>query len=615
MPLLERDVLPVLTKNCMGCHGGLKKEGELDLRTVDAMKRGGESGSALVAGKLDASLLWQRVADDEMPPGETKLSADDKAALCGWIEAGLPTLVERQKEIADPLLPAGKTHQPREVARAIDRHVQRGLDEAGLEPAEPCNDAEFLRRVHLDLTGRVPTAKQAVAFLDSTDPEKRAKLVEELLDSTEFGEHLGRTWRDWICPPELPSDMNSGKQPHREAREFGRWLGDRFAAGDTWDEIVRTVLTVDGEIKDQPQVIFFGLVGQGGKATPDGTTQAVGSLFMGVQLQCAQCHDDPYRTWSQREHWAMAAFFGETRGDFKKIEEESGDDRGRIKIPRSAFRNAGSTVPAAFLAGEEHQSLGPLRREFVEWLTARENPWFARSFANRVWFQLFARGVVNPVDDLRDLNPPSHPGLLKLLENEFAASGFDVRHLLRCVCNSATYQRTSRLPDGAEAGRVQALTTAFGRVPLRMMTADQLYDSLKLAYHDEKLDLRGIDPKDGNTNGESAPVGDAYLEFLRRFEIDEEDATNFVHGIPQMLTLLNHPRLLERSRDFDEVLRQDESPEATIRRLYLATLSRRPSAEELADALAYVNESDDPADALVGVLWSLVNRSEFFFVR
>ena len=126
------------------------------------------------------------------------------------------------------------------------------------------DDAEFLRRAYLDLTGRVPTAEQAVAFLDSKDQDKRAKLIDTLLATPQFGEQLGRTWRDWICPPELPSDANGGRQPHLEAQKFGKWMGERFAAGDPWDKITRDILTVDGEIKNQPQVIFFGLAGDGG---------------------------------------------------------------------------------------------------------------------------------------------------------------------------------------------------------------------------------------------------------------------------------------------------------------------------------------------------------------
>lgn len=617
--LLERDVLPILTKQCLGCHGGLRQNGGLDLRTIPHMLRGGKHGPAVRAGDVNGSELWKRIADDDMPPHEKKLSASEKAAIKQWIAAGLPTVSQRQKD-EPPLLSPDEKHDPQQTAAAIDLHIDDFLKRAKLTPAPRSDDAEFLRRVYLDLSGRVPTAEQAAEFLDSTTADKRAKLIDALLATPQFGEQLGRTWRDWICPPELPSDPNGGKQPHNEAFNLGKWLGTRFTAGDSWDVIVRDLLTVEGELKSKPQLIYFGLVGEGGKPTASGSARSTASLFLGVQLQCAECHDDPYRSWAQKEYWGLAAFFSKVNGDFNKLSESApGKNATQITIPKSAFKNAGSNVPAAFLGGQPAALTGeePLRPALVDWMTTRDNPYFARAFANRLWFYFFARGIVHPVDDFRELNPPSHPGLMKLLANEFAASGFDVKHLIRCICNSATYQRTSRVAPGTSEQTLAGQTAAFGRMPLRVMTADVLYDSLKLAYGDPKLDLRAIDPKDGNTNGESAPVADAYLEFLRRFGTNEDDATDFTHGIPQMLTMLNHPRLLAGSKTLEAHRKATPTPtpDQTIEWLYLATLSRRPTRDELADALAYVQKTDDSNRAFVGVLWMLVNRSEYLLVR
>jgi hypothetical protein len=615
--LLERDVLPLLTKQCLGCHGGLRQNGGLDLRTVPAMLKGGESGPAVKSSDAAGSLMWQRIASDEMPPHEKKLTAAEKNTIRQWISAGLPTLAQRQND--DPLVPVGRKHDPGRVAAAIDQHIERGLALGRLTAAPNADDAEFLRRAYLDLTGRVPTAEQAAEFLDSNDADKRAKLIDTLLGTPQFGEQLGRTWRDWICPPELPSDGNGGRQPHKEAQNLGAWLGTRFASGAPWDKTVRELLTTAGEVKNQPQAIFFGLSGEGGKATPAGSARAVASLFLGVQLQCAECHDDPYRDWAQREHWALAAFFGRVSGDFGKLSEASAGGAAQITIPKSAFKNAGTTVPAAYLGEKQLQpkSDQPLRPQFVDWLTTKENPYFARALANRLWYYLFSRGIVNPVDDLRELNPPSHPGLLKLLANEFAASDFDVKHLIRCICNSRAYQRTSRVAPGTSPEAIAVLTAGFGRMPLRVMTADVLYDSLKLAYGDPKLDLRGFDLKAGIGAGESAPVADAYLEFLRRFGTNEEDATDFTHGIPQMLTMINHPRLLAGSKALDAYLKSkpDASAEQTVEWLYLSTLSRRPTPEEQSEAQRYLAKAADPAKGYAGVLWMLVNRTEYLLVR
>ena len=616
-PLLERDVLPILTKNCMGCHGGLVKKGGLDLRTLASMKRGGESGSALVAGKPNESDLWLQIADGEMPKGEKKLSAEEKTIIEKWIAAGTPTWAE-QKDIArEPLLPAGKKHSPREVADAIDKHVLRKLDQSKIAAAPLSSDDEFLRRVYLDLTGRVPTPEQAATFLDDPSTDKRAKLIDALLDSSEFGEQLGRTWREWICPPELPSDMNSGKQPHNEARGLGTWFAKQINEKHPWDKIVRDLLTAQGDLKKNPQLIYFGLVGQDAKVTPDGTARTVGALFMGVQLQCAQCHDDPYRDWSQSEFWSFAAFFGHTSGDFKKVSEKQGE--GHITIPKSAFINAGDKLPVAFLRSDKkvEPKKANWRPILVDWLTDKDNPYFAKAFANRMWFYLFARGIVNPVDDMRELNPPTHPGLLTLLANEFKASNYDMRHVLRSICNSQTYQRTSRVDVKLSDAQQATQKELFGRAPLRVLTADMLFDSLKMIYADHKLDLRTIGKNDGNTNGESAAVGDPLLEIHRQFGINEDDATDFTHGIPQMLTFINHPRLLTGDKAIEEHLKADPKPkpQQSVEWLYLSTLTRRPSQAEAADALTYINESDDKTAALVDVRWMLINRSEFILIR
>ena len=220
-PLLERDVLPILTKNCMGCHGGLVKEGGLDLRTLPMMLAGGESGPAIASRKAEDSLLWKRIANDEMPAGDDreKLSTEDKAAIKTWIDAGLPTVTQRQQNV-DPLLSGDKPHSVADVSAAIDQHIARFLDTAGMQPALLTDDQEFLRRVYLDLTGRVPTADQAVAFLDNDEPDRRRKLIDSLLETSEFGEEFGRTWRDWVCPPELPS---TGQR-----RRSALWAGPRL---------------------------------------------------------------------------------------------------------------------------------------------------------------------------------------------------------------------------------------------------------------------------------------------------------------------------------------------------------------------------------------------------
>jgi hypothetical protein len=550
----------------------------------------------------------------------------------------------KQKDGAAPWVKRGVP----EMVRIIDDEIGRHLREAKLPAGARSADAKFMRRVYLDVTGRIPTATQAAQFLDSKDPGKRGKLIDELLASPRYGEQLGRFWRDWIAPAELPSDGNAGVQPIEATQNLGKWLGQRFNAGDGWDKIVRAILTVDGKVsKEKPQVIFFALVGDDkGIPKPAGAARAVGSLFMGVQIQCAQCHNDPFKEWKQADFWGTAAFFRNTTGNLgavteslngvakvKKTEAKKGEAKkdevkkeppvpeiaptAVIAIPKEAFKNAGKLIPAKFLqeADFKPQPKQMLRSVFADWLTARENPYFARAFVNRTWAYYFARGIVHPLDDFRDDNPSSHPALLRHLTDEFIASDFDVKHLIRCITNSQAYQRSSQPTGGDAKGKNAMIAAAFGRMPVKVMSADMLYDSLSLAFSDTSLDLRMYDAKEVAGLGMSSPVGSAYDEFVILFGANKDDATDFTHGIPQMLALINHPRLRSGGKTVDSLLKAKLSTEQAVETLYLTTLSRRPTAPELDDAKQFIAHSKDERRGYNGLLWTLVNRSEFLLVR
>lgn len=647
-PLFERDVLPILTRNCLGCHGGLRQRGGLEMRTVGAGLRGGESGPAWQAGDLEGSGLWQRVVSDEMPPNDRKLSAAEKDVVRRWIAAGLPTAAARTTS-SDPILAPGGPHRVDSVAAAIDEHVQAGLEDAGLNPMPTIGDDAFVRRIHLDLVGRVPTAEQAAAFLDNPAADKRTRLIDDLLQTKDFGRHFGRTWLEWMMPATLPGNKTSGKDMSDSARQFGQWIGDRVTAGDHWDTIVTDILTGQGRAIE---VVFFQMYGTPyGQPLPGGTANAVGTIFMGVNLRCAECHDDPYRDWSQRDFWALSAFFqglsggddfgfiqefpvaldksavsGGAKGLEKKLAEfgfQPSPGPGQIVIPTTAFKDSGTVVQARFPKGREFHAAKSesLRPHFATWLTTKDNPYFAKAFVNRMWFAFFARGIVQPVDDFRDLNPPSHPGLITLLANEFADSGFDIKHLVRCICNSATYQRSSRIPTDMQEPDVAALTAAYGRVPIRLMTPDVLYDSLSQVYAGtepgQELDLRVLDAEGASTKGQAATAKDPRTEFMRRFCVDRSNVTEYVHGVPQRLALLNHPRLLAGSPALDAFRGNAESgpqktPDEIVEWLFLATLSRRPTDVERTEAGEFLRHAPDD---YLRILWTLVNGSEYFLIR
>jgi hypothetical protein len=339
---------------------------------------------------------------------------------------------------------------------------------------------------------------------------------------------------------------------------------------------------------------------------------------MGVQIQCAECHNDPFKQWKQADFWGIAAFFRNMSGNagFEAGNisiKETVSNEAQVAIPKEAFKNAGKIIPAKFMDNSafKPQADELLRSAFADWLTARTNPYFARAFVNRTWAYFLGRGIVQPVDDFRNDNPPSHPALLQQLTEEFVASNFDIRHLIRCLTNSRAYQRTSQ-PAREKSAETLA---AFGHMPVKVMSADMLYDSLSLAFNEDALDLRLYDAREVSGLGMSTPVGTAYDEFVKLFATNKEDATDFTHGIPQMLALLNHPRLRSGGKAVDALLKAKVGPEKAVETLYLSTLSRRPTTDELKEAQAFIAKCKDQRRAYKGVLWMLVNRSDFLLVH
>ena len=540
--------------------------------------------------------------------------------------------------LADGLLAADAV----EIANRIDVSIDAKLQAENLGAAAAANEAEFLRRIYLDLTGRIPTASQAASYLDSSHSNKRARLIDELLASPQYGEHFGRVWRDWIAPAELPSEGNGGNQPIAATRKLGVWFAEQFNQNEPWDRLVYSVLTVDGELADHPQALFYSLVGTDtGIPQPAGATRAVGTLFLGLQLQCAECHDDPFRTWKQSDFWGAAAFFRNTEATFdgryfasvtetfgketsakgkrssKKTTRNDRAPNGSITIPSASFTNSGAVIAGKFPAGAAltAEARQPLRPVLAEWIVSPENPYFSRAFVNRMWSYFFVRGIVNPIDDFRPDNPPSHPAVLELLAAEFRASGFDIKHLLRGILHARVYQRANGSDPEADPKQLVKQVESFARYPLKLISTDMLFESLKLALEDPALDLRTVDPALSSKFGESTPIGDAYQEFRRLFETNEDDATDFRHGIPQFLALMNHPRLSGGGKTVERLLKEDLEPTAIIEQLYLGTLSRRPTREEADEAARFVQESAAPRVGYNGLLWMLINRSEFLLIR
>jgi hypothetical protein len=484
------------------------------------------------------------------------------------------------------------------LARVIDQHLDAKLAAEKVTPGPQADDAEFLRRVYLDITGVIPSADKAAAFLDSKDPNKRAKLIDELLASPAYGRHMADLWQALLVKHD----------PDNRGLQFDplvKWLEAGFNENKSWNKLVSDILTASGEQDEKNGAVTFWLSNR----TPDKVTDTVSRVFLGVHLQCAQCHNHPFTKWKQTEYWGMAAFFMKVQatnprqavrqGNTLEVSESNAPRRGKgAALPESA-----KLVPAKFFQGEEPKMKAsePYRPVLAAWLTSADNPFFARALVNRVWGQFFAHGIVNPVDDIQDANPASHPELLQELSARFAADGFDVKNLIRAVCNSQAYQRTSRPAD--EGAEVDA--RLFARMAIKAMTPEQMFDSLEQVLGRQKRD----EGARGKALQRFGPQG-ARGQFVAFFQADENaDPTEYQAGIPQALRLMNSG-MMNNDNVLRELVKAGDAPEKVIERFYLTTLSRRPSAEESQKLLAYV-EKHDMRKAYGDIFWALLNSSEF----
>jgi hypothetical protein len=508
----------------------------------------------------------------------------------------------------------------REVAAQVDRLKAEAI------PASPlADDAEFLRRVTLDLTGCIPTFDEVVEFLESDDADKRSRWIDKLLRRESYGTHFASIWRELIEPRDTGS-TKGGRDT------FSPWLAQHFNRDRGWNQIVTGLLIVEGKIREQPQSRFILANSVDFEPQPNLLADATARLFWGVQLRCAECHDHPFAPWKQTDFWSTAAFFSrlrkgytdgknpqgwtltETKPDepisrkFTKLMAAPNAAGPAIVVPDAGGKLAEVVVKAKFLGGEQPNwsDDGPFRERFAEWATSKGNPYFAANAVNRLWAHLFARGLVNPLDEFHENNPPSHPELLKLLADEFIDSDFDMKHLLRVICNSRTYQRTSRpLPKN------KADELLFSHMAVKVMSPGMLYDSLSVV-------LYPVAPKPGANEEPAAhrinPLPSVSRnEFVKFFAArpDENTASVVNQGIPQFLRLMNGPTLHGKLPGLNRFLNNGESESKKIESLYLAAYARKPSDDEVKLMVDYIRDYSNPRQSLSGVLWALLNSGEF----
>lgn len=489
-------------------------------------------------------------------------------------------------------------------ANAIDHHVFAKQRDLQLLPAEVCRDEVFLRRVYLDVTGTLPTVLEAKTFLDSVESNKRARLIDTLLERDDYAEFWALKWADLM----RGSDVTISK---RGVHSFHRYLVDRFRNDRPFDEFARETLTSLGNTLHKPGANFHRIA-----RTPDEAAEATAQLFLGVRIGCAKCHNHPFEALTQNDYYGLAAYFARVRFKGKQfmVDDEIVylDRNGDVRHPTKNV----NVPPAAF--GEPAGEVGPdddRREKLVAWLTRPDNPYFAKSTVNRVWYHLFGRGIVEPVDDFRDTNPPSNPELLDQLAAEFVKSGYRLKPVLRLVLNSNTYQLDVR-PTAGQSKFAASPEPYFTHSVPRMLTAEQLLDAVTTVtgvpeeFPGYPRGTRAIEIAEGTIEHPflkafAKPVRDVTCECAR-----EDDPS-----LGQVLHLLNNRGIVENikssqshvSRWLAEKLTEDE----VLNNVYLQTLSRRPTPAERDLVRAHLAKSADRAAGFYDLQHALLNSNEF----
>ncbi|MGD9720140.1 MAG: DUF1549 and DUF1553 domain-containing protein [Pirellulales bacterium] len=491
-------------------------------------------------------------------------------------------------------------------ANFIDGLVWDKLRSQGIAPSQPAGDSTYLRRVYLDIIGRLPSADEARAYLVSTSPAKRAELVDALLARGEYVDFWANKWADLL----RPNPYRVGIKP---TLAFDAWIREQFRTNVPYDQFVRQLLTAQGSAWRNGAATWFR-----DRRTPDEITPVVSQLFLGIRLECAKCHHHPFEVWSQEDFYSLAAYFSRVThkgegisppisgGEETIFVAESGEVRhpitGKVLEPRPLFGTARQIAP-----GEDP------RAALADWIASPANPYFARVAVSRVWADLMGRGLVEPVDDLRATNPPSNPALLAALADDFSQQGYDLKKLIRRIVTSEVYALSS-VPNE----RNVADTRNYARHYRTRLRAEVLLDAIcDITGVPEEFD--GMPPGTRSIEIWTHRVESLFLDAFGRPDANQDppyerapDST-----IVQALHLMNAPDLHQKvTSDAGRAARLaagDKQPHEIVEELYLAVYSRFPTDEERQAVTAAFSANPNRRSATEDLMWALVNTPEFMF--
>lgn len=485
----------------------------------------------------------------------------------------------------------------------IDQAVKEQLTRLNIPPAPRCDDATFLRRVTLDLTGRLPTVAETEAFLADASPDRRDGLIDRLLEGQEYPQWFAQKWMMIL--------RNERKSPGYQYGTYAlsRWLQRAFSENMPYDQFVRGIVAASGSPDTNPPSTWYRSV-----QDLESRVEDVAQLFLGQRIQCARCHHHPFEKWSQRDYYHLAAYFSTVA-----TKPGSTPDQPilftRTAVPTARHPRTGETLHPAGLDAKA-EPLPPThdpRSALVDWMVQAENPYFAKALVNRYWKHFFGRGIVDPEDDLRVTNPPSNAMLLEQLARDFVDSGYDLKRLIRAICRSETYQRAAT----ANEFNLQD-PKCYSRCYPRRMTAESLLDAID-GVLETKTKFAGVPL---GTPARALPDTSFDSYFLTVFGRPDgktacECERSTESNLAQSLHLLNSGEILKKLADpggrAARYASETERPvKEKVRELYLAALSRLPTDQEVAVALEHLG-AQPTATHYEDLIWALINTKEFCF--
>jgi hypothetical protein len=483
----------------------------------------------------------------------------------------------------------------------IDRAVFAKLNRMRISPSEPCTDAEFIRRAYLDAIGVLPTPEEVEAFVADPSPDRRARVVDLLLGRPEYYDFWTLKFADILR-------ANGRLIQAKGSYVFTRWIKEQLERNTPMDRFVRELLTADGPAFKNPAANYYRI-----SRDPENSVETTAQLFLGVRIQCAKCHNHPFERWTQDDYYGFAAFFArvkQKKGTLPEDEVIYTASQGDVRQPRT-----GQVMKPKALGGPvfDDAKVADRRESLAVWLTDPDNPFFAKSLVNRVWYHLVGRGVVEPVDDFRDSNPPSNDDLLDGLTAEFVAVGFDLKALIRSILLSRTYQLSARTNE-LNADDALYFSHAF----TKLLPAEVLLDAISTV-------TGTVTTFDGMPKGSRATqLADGKMEnpFLKTFgrparelacECERESDSN----LSQALQLIGGATVNGKLRDdkgrMARLAASPRTPEEITRELYLVALAREPNATEMTAAVKHLASAKDRRQAVEDLGWVLINSKEFLF--